>query len=166
LKHRLSAWMKKEKLRGVEFRKRSLAEEGVHLCEPEQGLFLDEDDEKVERPIESLMGYVESSDQHEDVLTEEANEAKEPYVFKYDILCMFAGTEEREGRQIHNSVIEKEETTLSHEDDQYLDHFLLSDAEMEEQLQELVVAENKEEDEGQHSDIVLTDFEEELKVDA
>jgi dynactin complex subunit len=37
LKHRLSALLKKEKLRGAEFRKRSLTEEGVHFCEPEQG---------------------------------------------------------------------------------------------------------------------------------
>jgi len=69
---------------------------------------------------------------------------------------MFAGTEEREGKQIHNSVIKKGETTLSHDNDWYLDYFLLSDAEMEEQLQELVVAKNKEEVRGQHSNLVLT----------
>jgi hypothetical protein len=264
LKHRLSALLKKEKLRGVEFRQRSLTEEEVHFCEPEQGGILGEDEEE-ERHVESLMNYLGSSDQHEDVLTEEENEASKPYVFKSDNLCMiagcareevgqssgtviktvedgdmlsesiatehnqnfvmkgddmlshegsqgegytqlanqivekvdvdeslmrcsdqhkrmmpgeaderldvaleqikmmleastetseshsftidhwcvFAGTEERKGRQIHNSVIEKEETTLSHEDDQYLDHFLLSDADMEEQLQELVVAKTR-----------------------
>jgi hypothetical protein len=35
--------MKEEKLRVVEFRQRSMTEEEVHLCEPEKGLFLDED---------------------------------------------------------------------------------------------------------------------------
>jgi len=34
------------------------------------------------------MGYVESSDQNEDVLTKEANEAKEPYVFKNLTFCV------------------------------------------------------------------------------
>jgi hypothetical protein len=62
LKHKLSSWMNKEKLRGSEFRQRSLAEEEFHFCELEQGSILDEDDKKIEIPIESIMGYVESSE--------------------------------------------------------------------------------------------------------
>jgi len=44
LNHKLSSLLKKEKLIGVEFKKRTLTKEGVHLCEPEQGLFLGEDE--------------------------------------------------------------------------------------------------------------------------
>jgi hypothetical protein len=68
LKHRLSVFLKKEKLKGVEFGKRSLAEERFHFCEPEYGGILGEDEEE-ERPIGSLMNYLGSSYQHEDVLT-------------------------------------------------------------------------------------------------
>jgi hypothetical protein len=39
----------------------------------------------------SLMNYLESSDQHKDVLVEKSKEAREPYVFKTDNLCMIAG---------------------------------------------------------------------------
>jgi hypothetical protein len=53
---------------------------------------------------------------------------------------------------------------MSHDDDHYLDQFLLSDVNVEEQLQGLVVATNNEEFEGQYSDIVLTQFDEELKM--
>jgi hypothetical protein len=44
-----------------------------------------------ERSDKSLMDYVESSKQHEDVLKEESTEVREPYVFELDILCMIAG---------------------------------------------------------------------------
>jgi hypothetical protein len=75
--------------------------------------------------------------------------------------CVFAGVEESEGRHNLISIIEKEEATFSHEYGQYLDHFLSSDADMEDKLQEPVVSMNKEdlayegkgknlEDEGQH----------------
>jgi hypothetical protein len=62
----MSASLKKEKLRGTEFRQRAVVEEEVHYCEPEKGSFLGEDDDgDVEgRLVESLMDYVESSYQH------------------------------------------------------------------------------------------------------
>jgi hypothetical protein len=94
----LSAFLKKEKLRGADFRHRSLEEEGVHLCEPEQGYILGDDDMGDERLTTSLMDYVEISDQHEDVMREEPIEAREPYVFKYDYLCMNGGCEREDGR--------------------------------------------------------------------
>jgi hypothetical protein len=87
----LSDLLKKEKFRGAEFRKMSVAEEGVHFCEPEQGDILGEDDMGEDRIATSLMDYVESSNQHEDVLTEEPIEDREAYVFKYDDLCMTVG---------------------------------------------------------------------------
>jgi hypothetical protein len=63
------------------------------VCELEQGSILGEGDgEDVdERSDKSLMDYVESSKQHEDVLKEESTEVREPYVFELDILCMIAG---------------------------------------------------------------------------
>jgi Lon protease-like protein len=54
-------------------------------------LFLGEEDEDIdERLTTSLMDCVESSDQHKHVLIEISNEAREPYVFKSDNLCMVA----------------------------------------------------------------------------
>jgi len=53
LNHRMNAWVEKEKLKGVEFKQRSLTEEEVHYCEPEQGDILGEDNVEM-RPIESL----------------------------------------------------------------------------------------------------------------
>ena len=90
-------------------------------------------------------------------------ETSESHSFTTNNWFVFVGTEESEGIQIHNYVLEKE-TTLSHEYDQYLNHFVLSDAWMEEQLQELVFAENNGEVEGKHSYIVLTSFEEQLRM--
>jgi hypothetical protein len=37
------------------------------------------------------MNYLESSYQHEDMLTEGSKEAREPNIFKTDILCVVAG---------------------------------------------------------------------------
>jgi Lon protease-like protein len=54
-------------------------------------LFLGEEDEDIdERLTASLMDYVESPDQHKDVMIEISNEAREPYVFSEN-LCMIAG---------------------------------------------------------------------------
>jgi hypothetical protein len=83
LKHRMNAWVEKEKLRGVEFRLRPLTEGKVHYCEPEQGDILGEDDverrhvesltdcleSEDERLAGSLMNSLESSDQQVDMLT-------------------------------------------------------------------------------------------------
>jgi len=92
LKHRLSDLVNKEKLRGAEFRQRSLEEERVHFCEPEQGLFLGEEDEYIdERLTASLKDCVESLDQHKDMLKEKSNDSSKPYVFKSDNLSMIAG---------------------------------------------------------------------------
>jgi hypothetical protein len=79
--------------------------------------------------------------EHSKMMLEASTKTPESHGFKTDYWCVFAGVEESEG--IHNQryVIKKEETTLSHEDDQYLDHFLSSDVDMEEH----VVAVNKEE---------------------
>ena len=96
--------MKKEKFGGAEFRKMSVAEEGVHFCEPEKGDILGEDDMAEDRITTCLMDYVESSNQHEDVLTEEPIEDREPYVFKYDDLCMTVGCETEEVRQSFGTI--------------------------------------------------------------
>jgi hypothetical protein len=86
LKHRLSAWMKKEELKGDEFSQRP-----VHYCEPEQGSFLgeDEDGDDEGRSFESLMKCQESSEHHVGMMSEASNETMESYVFKTNKLCMF-----------------------------------------------------------------------------
>jgi hypothetical protein len=43
------------------------------------------------------------------VLTEEPNEAREPYVFKYDDLCMIAGCEREEVGQSFGTIIKTSE---------------------------------------------------------
>jgi hypothetical protein len=89
----LNASLKEEKLREVEFRQRTMMEEGVHFCEPEQGSFLGEDDDgDVEgRPVESLMNCQESSEHHVGMMSEASNETMESYVFKTNDLCVFTG---------------------------------------------------------------------------
>jgi hypothetical protein len=94
LRRRLKNWMRKKELRGVEFIQRSLTEEEVHLCEPEQGDIPGEKDEEYERLTASLMNYLKSSDQHEDVLIEASYEVIKSCVLKTDHLCLvvdFAG---------------------------------------------------------------------------
>lgn len=72
-------------------------EEKVHYCEPEQGAFLGEDDER--RLIESLMDPEESSNQCGDLRSEISNEAREPCPFKFDKLYMEVGYTHDEGRK-------------------------------------------------------------------
>jgi hypothetical protein len=76
LKHRLITLLKEEKLGGIEFIHRSLEGGEVHLCELDQGSFLDEKDEEEEKHVDILMNYLESLDRQEDVLKQEPNEAK------------------------------------------------------------------------------------------
>jgi hypothetical protein len=70
-----------------------MTKEEVHICEPEQGSFLGEDDDgDVDgRPVESLMDYQESSYQHERMMSEASNETIGSYVFKTNYWCVFAG---------------------------------------------------------------------------
>jgi hypothetical protein len=95
----------KENILGVEFRDRSLVEEEVHLCEEEQGLFLDKEDEEEERLTVSVMNYLESSYQHDDVLKEEPNEASRTYIFKYDNFCMIFRTTREEVGQSSGTIM-------------------------------------------------------------
>jgi len=82
----------------------SVAEERDHFCEPKQGDILGEDDMGEDRITTSLMDDVDCSNQHEDVLTEEPIEDREPYVFKYDDLCMTVGCEREEARQSFGTI--------------------------------------------------------------
>jgi hypothetical protein len=56
-KNKLSSWIEEEKLRRVEFRKKSVTEDEFNFCELEKGSFPgEEDDEYVEkRLVKSLM---------------------------------------------------------------------------------------------------------------
>jgi len=126
LKHRLCARLKKE-LRAVEYRVK------VHYCEPEQGSFLgvDEDKDVDERSNESLVNYWTSLDQHEGLMAEASNGARESSILKFDNLYMVAGFADdgqsfevfikmEEGEGGHNSifVLKRDKTTLSHKANQ------------------------------------------------
>ena len=59
----------------------------VSYCEPKHGPFLGEDDEaEKERPIESLMNSIKSTDQLMEEMTVRMNETKKSYVFGTDDL--------------------------------------------------------------------------------
>ena len=81
----LSAQEESEEFREVE----------VSICRPKQGEMLGEEDN--ERSAEDLMDYWKSSEQFEDMLTKEADEAMKPCDFDSYSLCMFAGYAEDDG---------------------------------------------------------------------
>ena len=66
------------------------------ICRPEQGEILGEEDN--ERSGEDLMNYWNSSEQLEDMLTREADEAMKPCDFNSHSLCMFVGYAEDDGQ--------------------------------------------------------------------
>jgi hypothetical protein len=72
------------------------------------------------------------------MILEESDDTLESHCFTIDHWCVVVGAEEIKGRQIKNYIIEKKDTTLYHDNDQYLVHFLLSDAEMEEKFNNLL----------------------------
>ena len=101
----------------------------VCICEPEQGSFLDEDEDRdaEEKIIEGLTNYWTSSDQHEDLLMKESNGARESYDFKTDHLCVVGGNE-----QLSNAVMKMEEdergqnsNSVQREDEEYWNDILI-----------------------------------------
>ena len=62
----------------------------IFVCECGQGIVLgeDEDEDVEERFLDNIINYWTSSDQHGDRMVEASDE--EPYIFYFDILCMFA----------------------------------------------------------------------------
>jgi hypothetical protein len=108
----MNARLRNEKLREFEFKQRLMTEGKVHFCELEQGSFVVDDVDKI--PIESLMNYVESSKQHEDLMTKTSNEAREPCVFKTDNLCMIAGLVDNGKSFEVVTRMKEDETKLSH----------------------------------------------------
>ena len=65
----------------------------VSICEPEHGEILGD----VERLAEDLMNYWDSSRLHEDMMIEEEDEAKKPYIIKSDKLCVSTELKEDDG---------------------------------------------------------------------
>ena len=68
----------------------------VSICRPEQGVMLGEEDNG--RAAEDLMDYWHSSEQLEDMMTRETDEAMKPCDFNSHSLCMFAGYGEDDGQ--------------------------------------------------------------------
>ena len=86
LKQMMGVQLRYEELREAEL------EMEVSICGPEQGEIMGEDiNEK------DLMDYWNSSEQFEDMLTREADEAMKPCILKSHSLCMFAGCVEYHG---------------------------------------------------------------------
>lgn len=79
----LSAQEESEKLRGAE------VELEVNICRPEQGEMLGEEDN--DRSAEDLLDYWQSSEQFEDMVTKEVDQAMKPCDFDSYSLCMLAG---------------------------------------------------------------------------
>ena len=95
--------MKSVQLRCEELREAELEME-VSICGPKQGEIIGEEvNEKY------LMNYWNISEQFEDVLTREADEAMKPCIFKSHSLCMFVGCAEN-GGQSGETVTEMNET--------------------------------------------------------
>ena len=67
MKHKLDDWIRGEEIREGEYRNSFEVGPTVHFCELEQGLILGESECE---DIESLMDYVESPNQHQNVLIE------------------------------------------------------------------------------------------------
>lgn len=72
------------------------------------------------------MNYLDSSKQHEELISKASKEASKPYDFKYEILCMVGGLKddgkplkivtsmEKKGQKL-NYVQKEDDTTWSHE---------------------------------------------------
>ena len=106
--------MKKE-LREVE------SEMEVSYCEPEQGPFLGEDDEaEKERPIESLINFVKSTDKLMEEMNVTLNETKRSYVFETDDLFVIAGFVANDGQSFETVLkfdeVKYDEDSLSNEE--------------------------------------------------
>jgi len=104
--------LRNEKLKEFEFKQRLMTEEKVHFCESEQGSFVVDDVDKI--LFESLMNYVESSKQNEDLMTKTSNEDREPCIFKTDNLCMIAGLADNGKSFEVVTRMKEDETKLSH----------------------------------------------------
>ena len=151
MKYRLKVYVKdEEKLMKAKYGMR------IHYCELEQGsIFGEEDEDTYERSNESVMNYLESLDQHEDMMPKASEEAIESYVFKTDGLFVIAcykndedglpsitirkevkgfsyeGIEEENN---WNPIIKEEEATISNIDNQSVDYTQLEIAIVGEQL--------------------------------
>jgi hypothetical protein len=170
LKHGLRARLRKEP-KAVE------CEMLFCICEPENGSVLGEDEDKYvdEIPDESLMNYLESSYQHETMMSEASNEAIGSYVFNTDDFCMVAGHKSDEDGQ-PSTVFIKEVRGFPYEGNQSKDYTHLVNEFVEAELQEYVGAANRTKlacgdshakdqgDEEQYSDAMLISFDEEMKL--
>ena len=88
----------------------------ISYCEPEQGPLLGEDDEaKTERPIESLMNYVNNTDLLMEEMTVSSNETKRYYVFEIDDLFVTTGFV-ADDRQSFETVLKFDKESLSNEE--------------------------------------------------
>ena len=114
----LSAWlnMEEKNISKVEYGHRFIAEvTEVHICEPEQGRILgedDESDEKQERPNEYLIEWLNSVElKHKQMMLEASKETKESHDFEIDNLCLNASYAGQEDEKSTKYVINEEEGT-------------------------------------------------------
>ena len=103
------------KLRCEELKEIELEME-VSICGPEQGEILGEEINE-----EDLMNYWNSSEESEDVLLREADEAMKPCIFKSHSFCMFSGCAKDDG-QSSETFIDTNETLKVKYDGEGLSH--------------------------------------------
>ena len=109
----LSAQEESEKLREAE------VELEVSICRPEQGEMLGE--EGNERSAEGLMDYWQSSEQFEDMLTKEVDEAMQPCDFDSYSLCMFAGYAEDDGQLVEIVTTKNDALEVKYDEESFLE---------------------------------------------
>ena len=105
----------KKELREVE------SEMEVSYCELEQGPLVGEDDEaEKQRPIESLMNYVNSTNLLMEEMTMRPNETKRSYVFQTDDLFVIIGFVANDGKSFETILkfdeVKYDEDSLSNEE--------------------------------------------------
>ena len=87
----------------------------ISYCEPEQGPLLGEDgEEEKERPIESLMNSIKSTDQLMEEMTMRPNETKRSYVFQTGDLLVIVGFV-ADDRQSYETVLKFDEVKYDEE---------------------------------------------------
>ena len=88
----------------------------VSYCEHEQGPLLGEDDEgEKERPIESLINYVKSTDKIMEKMTVRPNETKMSYVFQTDDFFVIASFVVNDGHAFE-TVLKIDKENISNEE--------------------------------------------------
>lgn len=148
-RQRLLSWLKENELRGIEFERKLMAEDEVHICELEQGVLLKEEDtdkrfaekpmgcmedpyqneedsggDADKRPVQSLIKNinirVEDQQAGEMMMSESSKKAMKPFDFKANKVCDFAGFDgEEHSGNVVMKVKENEELSFQDSEERH-----------------------------------------------